>query len=946
VSSSAGWIDLPNITLRTTGDWAIFIATPAPAGDHDVGTVFSIGTPSATLFKDPAHLSLIWCGRWASPFSSMIFPKSFVATGRDDANVSISNRFINPGNGALTLFGMPTQQAVAPLVSFAGLANNKNYGIVIQRRAGRVELWAVDGAGPRLMDDGDATQNFTGITNKSFRLCAALLPTQPTTPSNYWKKSVQALIVYNGGALTEVQMQRLFNGAHAQSILTLQASRDDRYYPGTIAGGQLEELVGNKHGTFNGTIASGATLLPTTITDDVIVDMDGGGQVLPKDPHPATTSKPRFWGTRIGATTDIRMRVVRWNSAIPATPTDVILDWQTVATGVQNNQTWIGEITGVPHAYADYDCEVSWKVGGNWNTGKRLNRQWSLGVPLGFAGQSILETMSTNGPSRNINTTVAPYLRGFHDIAQNAAAAQDHRKSQGWQARLPAGTFSTATQWGENRMSEQLALLTGTPVGVGNLAVAGSSINWWLTDTAERWRPWKRFIQRYRPQIGIWGNGQGDSADNRAERWADLDTLLALYDNAVQTAPGGPWNYMFYVFPVNGNWNGSYSPDSIRSHDIEWVKSRAAQGKPVALLCTLLDGATVDGTHLRYDDSGHGLLASRMAQTVAHGVGAPTAPADGNGPVVNRDTSSWTTSGGITTITLRLTPNGGTAIVTAGGGSPSGFKVKLDNGAYTSPATAQITSPTTIVLTIGGTPVNSVAVTYLAGGPGPMGGGAGTTPATAGTDNAIYDNRGDMTGLRPGYPMAPITGTDPLVMPVGAAILFFDDFDDGNANGWTPNVPAQWPVVVDSGDNAYKWDFNWTNQTGICTAGLTTWTNYRFLAEFKITELLGWSETHLYIRYTDTNNYYRLMIQDRGGYRQFMLQKRVGGVLSNIGAGVNVTINLNVWYDLEIAVNDDTVTVFLGGIQLFQRTDSSHANGKIGIGAWKQDILFDNIEVK
>lgn len=942
-ATTAGWIDLPNLTLRTTGDWAIFIATTAPSGDHDLGTILSIGTPSNTLFRDPGHLTLNWCGRYTNPWSNALYPKSFVVTGRDDAGTHVSTRDTNAGGGSsVKFFGMQIDDAVHPLVSFGGMADNKACGIVIQRRGGTVELWAVDGTGPRLMDYGSVDQTFTGITNKPFRIGAAHMITQPTVPTNYWKKSMQGLVVYNGGTLTPIQMQRLFNGDNAQTLLNLQASRDDRYYPGTLNGsGLLTELVANKHGTPTGAVIATTAILPTGVTDDVIVDMDGGGQVLPKDPPPATTSKARFWGTRIGATADIRMRIVTAGAANPPPSGEVIVDWVTVATGVQNSQTWIGEIPGVPHAFANYDCEISWRVGsGSWTPGKRLNRRWSMGIPIGLAGQSIIQKHRSNGgASRTFNSTVAGFMRAYYDIAQNSVNNMDHRQTQGWLSR----PSSTGAQWGENRMSERLALLTGAPVGIGNFAVGGSPISGYLGESKERWIRWKRFIQRNRPQIGIWGNGQGDLGMSRAQRYAALDSLLAQYHEAVQTAPGGPWNYQFYVFPLNGNW-GSNNPDSMRSYDIEWVRSRAAQGKPVSLLCTVLDETTADGIHITANDPGEGLFAGRMAQSVAQGVGL--AAYSGNGPEINRAASSWSTAGGITTVNLQVIPNGGTALMTAGGGTPSGFKVKLDSGSYVVPASAQIVSPTQIVLTANGTATSSVSVIYLSGGPGTLGGGAATTKVQAGTNNAIYDNRGDLTGLVPGYPMPPLPGADPLVMLPGAGTLLEDSFTDGNATGWTTAHPSQWSVLADGGDNGYKFDFTWANQSSTSVAGNVAWTNYSFYAAFKITDMPSWSDTYLFVRYADSGNYYRLLIPDKGGYRQFQLQKAVGGVVSNVGAAVNVSLAANIWHDVTLDVNGSTLTVFLNGSQVMQRTDGSIPAGKIGFGARKQDVLFDNVLVQ
>ena len=748
-------VDAPNITLNPTGDWSIFIAAKTPdSSDHTTGTVLSIGTPSDTLFTDKGQLNLTWCSGYEDPWNTGAFKYSFVVTGKDDSGTSVSTR--KPANGGATFFG----KYVTPLVSETGLNDRKTHGLVIQCRAGVIEFWGVGPSGARLMDAGPVGGAFKGITNKPLRIGAAQLITQPWWPGTYLgyqvTHPVQALVIYNGGCLTPVQMTRLYGGAYAQDVLPLNASRGDRYYPGTITGGALTELVGAKNGVITGALTTGATILPS-VTDDVIVDLDGNGQVLPRDPFPATTSTARFWGTRVGATTDIRLRVVTWNSSVTAPV--VVRDWVTVATNVSNGQSWIGGIPGVPNGFSNYDCDVSWKdSGGNWTAPKRLNRRWSVGVVVGMAGQSILQLFrDASGPTRTVDPTVNGYVRAYYDMSQNTSGYQDQNQLQGWFNRYAT---NTGGNFGETRFAERAALLTNGPVGVGNFCVGGSPISTYLGNT-DKWSRWKRFIQRNRPPFGIWGNGQGDTNLSKAQRFTALDQLLAQYDDAVQTAPGGPWNYTFYVYPMNGDWNNG---ENIRSYDMQWVASRAAQGKPVAVLCYTLDTTTTDGTHLSPNDAGLGTLAYRMAQTLAKGAGA--AALDGLGPKIDGAHSSWKLEGSVTTVNLAILQNGGTALLTSPEtGAPTGFKVSINGGGYAAPASAAIVDANHILLTVNTTTATSVSVTYQAGYPGTVS-GSGVTRTQAGTNRAVYDNRNDgVIGSAPGFPLAPITGENPLPIP-------------------------------------------------------------------------------------------------------------------------------------------------------------------------------------
>jgi len=758
----AGSVEVPAVSLNSDGNWSVFLVTKTVSGNYHTGTVLSIGTPSDTLFSDKGHLSISWCAQYPAAWKQGHFANTFIATAKDDAGTSATTRSVADDQ----MFGV---WGVSPLVGQAGFDDGRAHGLALLCRKGRVEFWSVDEAGAHLMDCGDKNTGFKGISKKPLRIGGAQLLTQPEWPFTFWKQPVQSVVICSG-VLSSFQMSRLFAGADARDVVDLQAARDDRYYPGTVSNGHLDELVSGQVGTLSGTVASAPSLLASqigkenTLNDDVLVDMDGFGQVLPRAPFPSATSKARFWGTRVGAQTDIRMRVVAWDAPEPLPDTKpAVTPWTTVARNVGDGKSWRGDVVGIPNGFADYDGEVSWKeADGSWSPAKRLHKRFSLGVVVGIGGQSILQKMRDDGGSqRSFAPEVGGYIRAYYDMNQGSAGVQDNRSSQGWQTRwTPAAPNTSRDYWGESRLAEKLALLTHSPVGVGGFAVGGSPIKEFLGPT-DRWERWKRFIQRERPQFGIWGNGQGDVGSSAEARYAALDQLLAQYDEAVRTAPGGPWPYRFYVYPLNGDWGVGGNADGIRSFDVEWARARASQGKPVGVLCFTLDDSTQDGTHLSDDDSGLGILASRVAQTLAHGMDAKIY--SGLGPEVDRGKSAWHVAGGATIADLEVVPNGGTALVTANGAAPTGFLLSIDGAPFSAPDKAVIVDATHIRLSSPVAAQKSVAVTYQAGAPGPRG-GRDTTKLQAGTDGAVYDNRGDEISKLPGYPLAPITGNDPLML--------------------------------------------------------------------------------------------------------------------------------------------------------------------------------------
>lgn len=178
----------------------------------------------------------------------------------------------------------------------------------------------------------------------------------------------------------------------------------------------------------------------------------------------------------------------------------------------------------------------------------------------------------------------------------------------------------------------------------------------------------------------------------------------------------------------------------------------------------------------------------------------------------------------------------------------------------------------------------------------------------------------------------------------GSSALLSENFDDNVANNWTATPTARWSIVSDGGDPAYKYDFDWNNQTGLSTAGSGSWINQTLSVDFKMIDIQSWSEARLYFRHADSGNYYQLAVQDTGGTRRLQLRKNVAGTSTVLGTA-GATLNANIWYTLAVDATASTITVRLNGAEVLQATDSSHAAGKVGLGAWKQDVLFDNVVV-
>jgi len=658
------WIDIPPVTLNPKGDWSLFLVTKSPSGNYTSGTVLDIGPVSNSTFAQNGQLALTWCSPYPNPWDSGTFSRTFVVTGRDQDGTPVSDREMT-GTGFFGAMG------VNPLVGQANLDDDRPRGLAVLCRHGRLEFWTVDQGGAQLMDIGSLGQEFHGLVNQPVRIGAALLKDQTTWPPTYWGQPVQALVIDNGACITPHQMNRLFAGADALNLLNLNPGFGDRYYPGTITGGQWDELVAGKVGTITGTAAPATSLLSWRPPDDVQVDMDGHGQVVPCETWapPAPDGAParsaiKVWGTRIGPKTDIRLRVVRWNAPDPlADPEDAVTGWTTIATGVSDGQTWCGDLPNVPIAFADYDLEASWRdIYGQWTSPKRMYRRFCVGITLTIYGQTVLRQLRDyEGEQRSLNPSVAGFLREYVDW--NPFGGGDCTRTQGWRdLYTPLDPRTSGLEYGEKRLAEKLALMTNSPVGIGNFAFGEAPLGGFGGGTSESWARWKRFIQRDRPQYLLFQVGEADLTLAHDDQLKCLDIVFGTYDAAVQSAPGGPWKYQWLVCPLTGDWKNRPGGPGTRAYDAEWVKTRAALGKPVALAGWIPDVKTADGEQPTPDDLGSGLIASRAAQTIAWALGA--APYSGLGPSWDENHSTWHQDGSELTIDLALTQNGGTGLVT------------------------------------------------------------------------------------------------------------------------------------------------------------------------------------------------------------------------------------------------------------------------------------------
>ncbi len=173
---------------------------------------------------------------------------------------------------------------------------------------------------------------------------------------------------------------------------------------------------------------------------------------------------------------------------------------------------------------------------------------------------------------------------------------------------------------------------------------------------------------------------------------------------------------------------------------------------------------------------------------------------------------------------------------------------------------------------------------------------------------------------------------------VGAATVFSDNFEDGNANGWSKSS-GTWSVVS---DGSYVFKQASTSATCYAYTG-SSWTNYTVQARVKPLSFNGSGRTvSLCARFSSTSNFYALTLSNTN---TLSIQKKVGGTTSAL-VSKTYTVQTGTWYTLKVAVSGSSINAYVNGNLELSATDSSLASGKVGFAMINASAEFDDIVVE
>jgi|GEM_PF-1697590 len=196
----------------------------------------------------------------------------------------------------------------------------------------------------------------------------------------------------------------------------------------------------------------------------------------------------------------------------------------------------------------------------------------------------------------------------------------------------------------------------------------------------------------------------------------------------------------------------------------------------------------------------------------------------------------------------------------------------------------------------------------------------------------------------PGDPGEPNDPGDSGDDEAHATLVFADDYEDGNADGWTVQK-GDWSIEAEDGNSLFKLPAKSAVQLeGQLQAGETTWSDYIVEARVKAYSngVSGYA-SGIAARMLDANNMYLFRLH--WSLNNAQLLKKVDGVWTTLGSSESMPLALNQWYRLKLKVQGDRLAGYVDGIKVIDYTDNTLPAGAIGVRTYNQVSAFDDFKV-
>jgi len=177
---------------------------------------------------------------------------------------------------------------------------------------------------------------------------------------------------------------------------------------------------------------------------------------------------------------------------------------------------------------------------------------------------------------------------------------------------------------------------------------------------------------------------------------------------------------------------------------------------------------------------------------------------------------------------------------------------------------------------------------------------------------------------------------------VGEELIFFDNFNDGVADGWTKHL-GTWNVI----DGEYRVSVVGLTEDGLSTVDILSLTDCAIETKLRFTDAVGF-KTGIVFRYTDNEHYYTFELSNEYDCVQFIKytpEKPGYGVgIATTGEG-NYSVHRDTSYLLKVIIQGNTFRGFINGEEVLAGADESYVTGKVGLRARRAEVYFDNFTV-
>lgn len=189
--------------------------------------------------------------------------------------------------------------------------------------------------------------------------------------------------------------------------------------------------------------------------------------------------------------------------------------------------------------------------------------------------------------------------------------------------------------------------------------------------------------------------------------------------------------------------------------------------------------------------------------------------------------------------------------------------------------------------------------------------------------------------------------------PPCETITFTDDFNDGNANGWTPLTSSRWQVRNDAGSLRYYLntsDYNSPDEKRLGELSIInsqTWGDFTFECDAKSEDAgIGNSGADLSIvfGYQDFDSYYYVNYNRESGFTE-MHRIHDSGPRVTLATYNAPTFDDGNYHKLRIEREGSVIRAYFDGILILSGNDSFFGEGRIGVGSFNDAGYFDNIVI-